>query len=144
MNTDQPITREYFIKHLVNLCLRSGLSGFPKDDVNQHILLKSVVLSIGKSGAFTEQEINEELKYWINHIGQIKDIDHITLRRRLVDAGYLTRNKDGSCYQVSQLEPGPPFFDETIEHIEILEVIETAREEIARRKRKYVTQEKTK
>lgn len=74
----------------------------------------------------------------INHISQIKNIDHITLRRWLVDTGYLTRNKDGSCYQVSLLATGPQFFDYTIDQIDIMEVIKTGREEIARRKREYM------
>ncbi len=136
MAITQPITRELFIKRLVNLCLRSGLSGFPNDDLNQHVLLKSAVLSMDNSGTYTEQEVNEELKHWINHICRIKDIDHITLRRRLVDEGYLTRAKDGSRYQLSQA--GPPYFDTAIEHLQIREVLENAREEIARRKREYL------
>ena len=38
MNNNQPLTRDMFIKRLTNLCLRSGLSGFPKDEIYQHIL----------------------------------------------------------------------------------------------------------
>lgn len=138
MSHAQPITREYFMKRLVDLCLRSGLSGFPKDDVNQHILFKSAVLTLGKSGIFTEKEINEKLKYWINDITRIKNIDHITLRRWLVDTGYLTRNNDGSCYQITQSGPRPQFFDDTIDQIDVMEVIKTGREDIARRKREYM------
>lgn len=138
MSSAQPVTREYFMKRLVELCLRSGLSGFPKDDVDQHILFKSAVLTLGKSGAFTEKEINEKLKHWINHISRIKNIDHITLRRWLVDTGYLTRNSDGSCYQISQSGPRSQFFDDAIDQIDVMEVIKTGQEEIARRKRDYM------
>jgi hypothetical protein len=134
----QAITKEYFIKRLLDLCLRSGLSGFPKDPVNQNILLKSALLSIGKAGIFTEKEINERLAYWITHISRIKNIDHVTLRRRLVDEGYLLRNNDGSCYRVSLTAPRPQFFEAAVDQADIREIIEAGREEIARRKREYM------
>lgn len=136
MSNNQPITREYFTKRLVDICLRSGLAGFPQADEAQHILFKSVVLILDKSNIYTEKEVNEKLKYWINHISQIKNIDHVTLRRWLVDTGYLTRNMDGSCYQV--VTPRTPIFDDTIDQIDIAEVIKNGQEEIARRKREYM------
>lgn len=139
MSKDQPMTKEYFIKRLVNLCLRSGLSEFPKGNENQHILLKSALLIIGKSSTFTEKEINEKLKFWVNNISPIEKFDHITLRRMLVDAGYLSRNNDGSCYWISQLESRPNFFDDSVEEINVLEALENGREEIARRKREYIS-----
>jgi hypothetical protein len=59
----------------------------------------------------------------------------------LVDAGYLIRNKDGSSYQVVPLAPRPQFFEESIEEIDIPEVLKTAREEIARRKQEYLAKQ---
>ncbi|HEX3047514.1 MAG TPA: DUF2087 domain-containing protein [Bacillota bacterium] len=138
MNNEQPITKEYFIKRLIDLCLRSGLSGYPTDIVDQHILFKSAALSLDISGAVTEKEVNEKLKNWIINISRIKNIDHGTLRRRLVDAGYLTRTKDGSSYQVTPSRTRSPFFDESIEQVNVMEIIQTGREEIARRKREYL------
>lgn len=138
MSSHQTVTREKFKKRLVDLCLRSGLEGFPKDHVNQHILLKSAVLTLDNTGILNEREVNEKLTYWLSHIGRIKNIDHITLRRRLVDTGYLTRNNDGSCYRVSPSGSGRQLFDDTIDQLDILEVIKSGREEIARRKREYM------
>lgn len=138
MSRPQPVTREKFKKRLVDLCLRSGLAGFPKDQLNQHILFKSAVLTLGQTGILTEREVNEKLIFWLSHIGRIKNIDHITLRRSLVDTGYLTRNNDGSCYRVSPSGSGHQLFDHTIDQLNILEVIEAGREEIARRKREYM------
>lgn len=138
MRNNLPITKEYFIKRLIDLCLRSGLSEFPKDNTAQHILLKSVVLTLGQLDAFTEKEINEKLKYWISCICKIKNIDHITLRRMLIDSAYLARKNDCSCYQVQPEAPGSQYFEDSINQINIMEVIKTGREEIARRKREYM------
>lgn len=143
MNNNQPLTRDIFIKRLTNLCLRSGLSGFPKDELDQHILLKSAVLVIGKTDNAGEQEINEKLKRWINEVAQIDKMDHGTVRRWLIDTGYLTRAKDGSSYQVSPAGPYAQLFDPSIDQLDVVAVIADAREEIARRKREYLEKAKT-
>jgi hypothetical protein len=56
MNNSQPITIEYFIKRLAALCLKSGLPGFPKDEIDQHLLLKSAILMMDQTGSKTEKE----------------------------------------------------------------------------------------
>lgn len=138
MKNDQLVKKEYFIKRLVDLCLRSGLSGFPVDAGAQNILLKSSVLTLNKSTLYTEKEINNKLEYWINNICQLKGIDQVTLRRMLVDSGYLMRNNDGSAYQVSQTGFQSYVYDEAVELLNIEEVLQNAREEIARRKKEYL------
>ncbi len=142
MNGKTPVTKEYFCKRLVDLCVKSGLSGFPKDDLDQHILLKSAVLIVGPSASFSEREIDEKLKYWINNVGESLKIDHATLRRRLIDTGYLTRNKDGSAYQVSASGKQADLFEAGVEQVDAVQVIANAREEIARRKREYMEKAK--
>ena len=131
------ISKDQFLKRIVDLCLRSGLSGFPKDDADQHILLKSAVLIIGQPGVLTEQEINEKLRLWCQ-ISQIKGIDHGTLRRRLVDTGYLARSKDGSAYQVRPAGAGKYAFEAAIDQIDFTGAIAAARDEIERRKRMFM------
>jgi hypothetical protein len=137
MSNPQIVTQEYFIKRISDLCLRSGMSGLPKDDVDQQILLKSVALSFGQTGVLTEQEVNEKLKFWINRISQIKDLDHSALRRWMVDAGYLTRNKDGSNYQIAA-GLRPQLFDAAVEAVNVQETVNAALEEKERRKRAFM------
>jgi hypothetical protein len=144
MNNKPPITKEYFTKRLADLCVRSGLQEFPKDETDQHILLKSAILTIGQPGDFTEKEINDRLNVWVEEIGKIKYIDRVTLRRRLVDTGYLIRDKEGSRYLIAQPGPRPGFFDESIDQLDMLEVVTNAREDIARRKREYLEKSKGK
>jgi len=133
-----PITKEYFTKRLVELCLKSALTGFPKDDLDHHILLKSADLMMGSPAHFSEKEINEKLEVWVMNVGHIQFMDHVTLRRRLIDMGYLTRKADGSCYQIAQPGPRPEYFGKEIDQLDILAEITAAREEIARKKRAYL------
>jgi hypothetical protein len=138
MNNKTPISADHFSKRLVTLCLKSGLSGLPKNEIDQHILLKSAVLLIKPGMSFSEREIDAKLSFWINEISGIQNFDTTTLRRWLVDAGYLTRTSDGSSYQVKTEGPWEHLFDPAVSEIDIQEVILDAREEIARRKQAYL------
>jgi hypothetical protein len=142
MTNNQPITQAQFIKRLTNLCLRTGLVDFPKDDTDQHILLKSAMLLVGKADTFTEKEINQKQEIWCTDVCPIQFFDHVTLRRYLVDSTYLTRTSDGSRYQVTQPGPRPEFFDASIDQLDILQVLQTARDEIERKKKEYLQKAK--
>lgn len=144
MNNQTLITKELFAKRITDLCLKSGMSGLPKDETDQHILLKSMAMTIGSSVQISEQEINEKLAYWINNISQIKDLDHVTLRRRLVDTGYLVRSKDGSSYQTVDGSPYQPTFEAGISDVNIPEIIRTKKEENERRKQEFMARSKQK
>jgi hypothetical protein len=139
---DNTITKEYFIKRLSDLCVKSGLSEFPKDEKDQHILLKSAVLMLKGAGSLSEKEVNDKLETWVTDVSNIKYIDRVTLRRRLVDTGYLTRSKDGAAYQVVSSGSQLFVFDPAIDQLDPLEVIVNSREEIARRKREYMEKNK--
>lgn len=138
MNTQQQLTQEQFTKRLVSLCLRSGLAGMPKDEIDQHILLKSAVLLIQPSSLLGEKEITEKLQVWLTQVCVIKNFDRVTLRRWLVDTGYLTRSSNGTSYQVAQPGPRPDLFDASIDQVDILETIRAAQEEMQRRKQAYL------
>jgi len=135
------ITKEYFTKRLADLCLKSGMAGFPKDEADQHILLKSAILMIGSSAGLSEKEVNQKLEDWV-HTCQVKEIDRVSLRRRLVDSGYLLRSKDGASYQVAAPGPQPERFATEVEQVDVRQALEAAREEIARRKREYMAKAK--
>jgi hypothetical protein len=135
------ITKEFFIKRLSDLCARSGMEAFPKDEQDQHILLKSIVLELGDKEAFAEVEINERIKYWLLAISRMKKVDHSTLRRWLVDAGYLMRTPNGSRYEIARTGPSQERFAPEVEEVNVTAVVEAAREEIARRKREYLAKQ---
>ena len=143
--TEQPITKAYFSKRLADLCLKSGLQDLPKDLTDQHILLKSAILMVGKPGSsLSEKEVTGQLELWFLEVGPFQFLDPVTIRRALVDTGYLSRNKDGSSYQVAQPGPTTVTFNEDVDGLDVAQVIADAREEIARRKREYMNKAKGK
>jgi hypothetical protein len=114
------------------------LGGIPKDEVDRQILLKSAVLLIGNTAARTEKEINEKLLVWLTQVCVIKNFDHVTLRRWLIDSCYLTRNSDGTGYQVSKPPLHAVVFEPSVDQIDILATIQAARDEMERRKQAYL------
>lgn len=136
--TRQTMTTDQYTKRLASLCLRSGLAGIPKDELDQHILLKSVTLLIGTGGKYTEQQISEKLELWLSDVCVIKNFDRVNLRRWMIDAGYLTRNSNGTDYQVAQPAPRPELFEPAIDQINVIETIRAAREEMERRKQAFL------
>jgi hypothetical protein len=140
MSNQTTITQEYFIKRLTLLCLKSGLTGFPKDETDRQILLKSAALTIDPNADYSEKEINQALDSWIDGIGQHGKMDHGTVRRYLVDAGYLEREKDGSSYRVFRGRVG--LIEAEVDQVEPLAEIARARQEIEARKRAFMEKRK--
>ena len=137
MSNQQIVTTEFFARRLADLCLRSGMSGLPKDDFSRHVLFTSMVAGLPIDAALGEQEINAALARWIQ-ASQIKELDHITLRRSLVDAGYLGRRSDGTGYRVVADPPGQPPYEAGVARLDLQAVLEARREEMARRKAEYL------
>jgi len=142
MSETEQLNVEQFTRRLVELCLRSNLSTFPKKELDQHILLRSALLIIGDTNVLSEKAVTEKLNIWTTDVCQIQGFDRVTLRRYLVDAGYLTRSRDGATYQVAQPDPGAQFFAPEVEQVDILKTLAAAREEIARRKQEFIERSK--
>ena len=137
MNGQQVVTTESFAKRLSDLCLRSGMSGLPRDEASRHVLFTSMVTGLPVDASLGEQEVNAHLARWIATSG-IKELDHITLRRCLVDAGYLDRRADGSGYRVAAAPPGRPPLEAGVATLDLGAVLEARREEMARRKAEFL------
>jgi hypothetical protein len=136
MNAPTTITREVFVKRLVNLCLRGELAGLPKDETDRHILLKSARMLLGGPGTYTEKEINDRLQGWVDQVCSGPGVDRVSLRRYLVDYGYLARSSDGARYQVGSGDPVP--FEPEVDQVDVVETVRAAKEEKECKKREYL------
>lgn len=65
-------------------------------------------LTVPSSQILSEKDVNEALKHWLNGAGSILWIDHVELRRTLIDYGFLHRNLAGNEYQRLQLSDDHP------------------------------------
>ncbi len=94
------ISLEEFIERIVKLCADRGPRGFPRAERDREILMKSMTLELDEKAIYRERDVNEHLKRWKRDIAPALDVDHVTLRRWLVDFGHLERTRDGKEYRV--------------------------------------------
>jgi hypothetical protein len=68
------------------------LSDFPKKEKRKIVILKHIMKRFDSNKKYTEKEVNEILKQTYS--------DYVTLRRYLIEYGFMDRHKDGSLYWV--------------------------------------------
>jgi len=75
--------------------------GFPRKRRDTWILLQACASSLD-GPSLDERSLNEKLKEWLAVQGPRMDLDHVTLRRALVDEGFVERTADGARYAPSR------------------------------------------
>ncbi len=131
------ITADEFKQRLEALCLSAGGRGLPRKRRDWDILFKSITLALEPGREYSEKEINGAMEDWLVGIGQAIEIDYVTLRRHLVDTGYLIRDLAGISYRVG-LEAMAGLFEPTADAVDPAAVVEEARSRREQRKRHYL------
>jgi Uncharacterized protein conserved in bacteria (DUF2087) len=97
------------IKRLESLALRQGLALGVMHSSSQSdfaLMLASAAQCFVRSHEYTEREINDLLRAWLAGAGAMVAVDHVELRRWLVDTGVLTRDGFGRAYTPGAPAPG--------------------------------------
>jgi hypothetical protein len=88
--------------------VRSGLSlgGLASGRVDEfRVLLATAAIRFAGDAAYSEAEVNERLKAWLDDEGAMVATDHVEVRRWLVDTGLLRRDGFGRRYERSRPDP---------------------------------------
>jgi hypothetical protein len=141
---NQEIKLDAFKKRIITLLVRSGLTDLPKSPQDRQILFKSAILNMKPGEKLSESQVNEALGFWLANVAGLSALDHVSLRRALVDWGYLERSSDGTTYVLSDSGPQGWSFDPAIDDLDLETELEIAREEIEARKRAYLANVKEK
>lgn len=86
--------KEKVLKTYFKQGLDGALESFPSKEKRKIIILQHIITKFDKNKVYTEPEVNEVLK-------KIFD-DFVTLRRYLIEYGFMDRSKDGSQYWVKK------------------------------------------
>lgn len=90
------------ISILQSLFKGGGLRRVPGNNEDAAIVMALAVSKLDEDGYFEESEIDAHLSSWLARIvTKDSSADHMTLRRHLVDFGFLRRSSDGVIYRVS-------------------------------------------
>jgi hypothetical protein len=100
--TDSTISTEEFEARLLAICSGGGGPGLPRRQRDVAVVLAGATLWMRQGSLYSESEINEGLRLWLEEVCPSLGLDPVTLRRELVDRNLLTRDDSGTHYA-----PGP-------------------------------------
>lgn len=84
---------------LRNLLQTGALQALPANPHVRDTLLAVATGGLVRQRPYAEREVNDLLSAWLESVRSA--IDHVTLRRRMVDLGFLKRTSDGSRYYLN-------------------------------------------
>jgi len=83
--------------------LRNGFgAGLPRKRLDRYVLLAALARLVGEDESPGERELTDRLKSWLASDGARLSTDAVTLRRALVDHGFLDRDGRGTAYRRSR------------------------------------------
>ena len=127
---------EIIHKALRRMLSNGPLTAVPKRREDEELLLRLTAARFEPGREYREAEVNELLESWLATFVEPYGIDHVTMRRALVDARLLRRDTAGATYRLD-----PDRVQELREEAkaagEPAEVMAKVREERAARKRDH-------
>src|ERR1700752_2979074 len=93
--------REETHRVLKRMLANGPLTAVPKRPSDQQLLVTLAAARFHPGKTYRESEVNETLKAWIDTFCEPYGIDHVTLRRMLVDSRLLEPTTSGSTYRIN-------------------------------------------
>jgi hypothetical protein len=119
---------------LKRLLANGPLTAVPKRPSDQQLLVALAAARFAPDRSYREAEVNKTLREWLDTFCDPHGIDHVTLRRMLVDSRLLSRTTSGSTYRLDETRLGEAQAMSALEPARILAEI---RGERASRKRSH-------
>ena len=96
---DRPFGREDAHRSLKRLLANGPLTAMPRKPADQRLLALLAASRFEPGKPHSEAEVNERLVSWLCTFSAPCGIDHVSLRRLLVDSRLLARTASGSTYE---------------------------------------------
>jgi hypothetical protein len=125
--SEPAISAQEVRSRLAALCLGGGRETFPRNHRDRAILFQSVLRMLPGEELLDAATVGAGLQRWISEVAPHMGVDHVTLRRMLVDAGYLARDDAGSWYRTCPGGSGRFTFGPGVEEVDPAAVIHEAR-----------------
>ena len=85
---------------LRRLLANGPLTGWPRRPADQDLLVALTAARFEPGREYREAEVNEVIESWLATFVAEYGIDHVSMRRALVDARFLVRDRAGATYHV--------------------------------------------
>lgn len=86
---------------LKRMMANGPLTALPRSRGDLAYLLALGAARFDPARNYSEAQVNELLQAWLAPFSSHYGVDHVTVRRCLVDAGLLVRDKSGASYRVA-------------------------------------------
>lgn len=123
-------------RHTLQRLLANGpMTGWPQRPADAELIVRMAAMRFEPDRTYREGEVNELLESWLATFAAPFGIDHVTLRRELVDARLLSRDTAGRGYRVNEARHRELAADEAnrLEPAAVLAEVRAEREERKRR-----------
>lgn len=121
-------TGESAYRDLKRLLANGPLTGVPRRPSDQDLLVALAASRFDAQESYGEGEVNERLKAWLRTFCEPFGIDHVSLRRMLVDSRLMSRTGSGSTYRINLERAGEMEAVRTVEPVHVLAEIRSDRE----------------
>ena len=109
----ETIAASEFAERFIALCARGGAGrDLPRRRRDRWILLRAIQSRLASPVPLDEREVTARIQDWVLGPGQDFAVDAVTLRRALVDEGFLDRDPYGREYVVSRRHESTVRFEE--------------------------------
>ncbi|MEO8526369.1 MAG: DUF2087 domain-containing protein [Caldimonas sp.] len=124
---------------LATLVVKTGVSLGLLGEADRALVLALAATSLEPGRDYREAEVNDRLLIWLDGPGAMLRVDHVELRRWLVDAGFVVRDGFGRAYQRGAAETaradgllGPSTLEELAAAVAALRAARAAQREAQR------------
>src|SRR5688500_19161570 len=102
------MSTETEVRAVLKRMLANGpLTALPVRPHDLKVLLKLAAAQFEPGRKYSEPQVNDRLQEWLQPFCSPFGVDHVTLRRCLVDAGLLVRDKAGATYELAARRRSP-------------------------------------
>jgi hypothetical protein len=119
---------------LKRMLANGPVAGWPGREGDARLLMGLAAARFEPGRAYAEKAVNETLREWLGGFCAPRGLDHVTMRRELVDAALLQRDKAGASYVVNEARIGD-FVSADARLLDPATVLEAVRRERESRKR---------
>jgi len=127
------IPLDLFQRRLLVMLVRSPIRHMPTRARDREILFRAVTRGL-PADPTDERTLNDALRSWLGHVAPSIGVDHVSLRRYLVEVGYLEREDDGSAYRVVSSPRTAPTFDPRVDEVDVASLVTASRAEVEQRR----------
>lgn len=131
------MSTETEVRAVLKRMLANGpLTALPVRPHDLKVLLTLAAAQFEPGRMYSEPQVNDRLQEWLEPFCSPFGVDHVTVRRCLVDAGLLVRDKAGATYELAARRRSPRI------DVKPAQIMADVQLERAKRKRTHLASER--